>query len=430
MKILVISEKFDNGGLETQIKTYYESLPSDVEMVFAFGIYTEKIKLNNAKIYNNFHFSYTDTIENFCDDVDRLVEIINKENIDVIHVHPYYSFFAAYFASQITKVKIFYSYHGISSYNFLKTPISQAIFQYAFESKGIACILSVSEDGINCFQNLNNTKTVLLHNPIDLKQFPKAQLDNNNSGHWALISRIDKDKIKEIKKIIEEINSFKITKLDIYGNGTEIENLKKFINEKKLNKNIFCRGYSNNIFKTTNNKYCGVIGIGRSALEALAMGYPTILIGYNKVSGFINLDVFNKIKNNNFSNIHLNEENYNFPSLSEINQISLEIRQNYNSEVIIKKYLQIIKSNTSLYKENISNLYLEIKKLSKDISLKKCSFQKERLIYNLIYEYIGKYTLDPKTYNLFVNANLSYELFDILLARIIEMKGKINNDKN
>ena len=41
MKILVISEKFDNGGLETQIKTYYESLPSDVEMVFAFGIYTE-----------------------------------------------------------------------------------------------------------------------------------------------------------------------------------------------------------------------------------------------------------------------------------------------------------------------------------------------------------------------------------------------------
>ena len=50
MKILVISEAFDNGGLETQIKTYYEALPKNIKMIFAFGKYTEKIKLNNTKI--------------------------------------------------------------------------------------------------------------------------------------------------------------------------------------------------------------------------------------------------------------------------------------------------------------------------------------------------------------------------------------------
>ena len=118
-------------------------------MIFAFKTYSEKIKLDNAKIYTDFHFSYEDTIEEFCQDVERLVEIIKKEKIDVIHVHPYYSFFAALFASQLTKVKIVYTYHGLGSFNFLKTPISQAIFNYAFEANSFAKVFAVTEAGIN-----------------------------------------------------------------------------------------------------------------------------------------------------------------------------------------------------------------------------------------------------------------------------------------
>lgn len=428
MKILVISEKFDTGGLETQIKTYYEALPKNEKMIFAFGTYTGKVNLENAKIYTGFHFSYVDTIKDFCEDVNKLIEIIKQEKIDIIHVHPYYSFFAAYFASQITNTDLYYSYHGLSSFNFLKTPISQAIFQYAFESLGVASAFSVSSDGINCFKNLLYNKAVLLPNPIDLNQFPIAQRKDN--GYWALISRIDSDKVTEIKLLIKNMQKYKIEKLDIYGSGAEIENLKKFLQENNLNEYVKIVGYTHDIYKDLNNKYYGVIGIGRVLLEAMSMGYPTILIGYNKITGFVNKDIFNKIKNNNFSNININEENYIFPDIESINQIAQEIRQNYNSEIIIKQYLQIIKNNNSLFKQNIKDLYAKIEHLNKNNDLNICGFHKERLVYDLIYEYIGKYTLDSKTYNLFVNTNLSYELFDIVTSKISELKGMMKNEKD
>ena len=428
MNILVVSEAFDNGGVETQIKTYYESLPRNVKMIFAFGKYTEKIKLDNAKIYTGFNFSYIDTIKEFCEDVNRLVEIIKKEKIDAIHVHPYYSFFAAYFASQITNTNLFYTFHGISSFNFLKTPISQAIFQYSFESLGVASVLSVSNDGINCFKNFPYSRVILLPNPINLRKFPIAQIKDN--GHWVLISRLDSDKLTEIKLLIKNMKKYKIKKLDIFGSGSEIENLKSYLLENKLNKDVNFMGYSYNLYQDLNNKYNGVIGIGRVLLETLSMGYPTILIGYNKVTGFVNMDIFNKIKNNNFSNINLNEENYNFPNSKEMVQIRDEIRNNYNSEIITAKYLDIIKNNMSTFKQNIKDLYAEIELLNRNDEINICSFHKERMLYNLIYKYIGKYTLDPKTYNIFVNTNLNYELFDIMSMRVLEMKGMIENEKN
>ena len=40
MKILVVSDNFSKGGLETQINTYYNNLPNNIEFVFAFGKYT------------------------------------------------------------------------------------------------------------------------------------------------------------------------------------------------------------------------------------------------------------------------------------------------------------------------------------------------------------------------------------------------------
>lgn len=428
MKILVVSESFDNGGLETHIKTYYEALPRNVKMIFAFGKYTGKIKLDNAKIYTGFHFSYIDTIKEFCEDVNRLVEIIKKEKIDAMHVHPYYSFFAAYFASQITNTNLFYTFHGISSFNFLKTPISQSIFQYAFESTGVASVLSVSNDGIKCFKNFLYSKSILLPNSINLQKFPIAKVKDN--GHWALISRLDSDKVSEIKLLIRNMKKYKIKKLDIFGSGSETENLKNFLLENKLNKVVNFMGYSYNLYQDLNNKYSGVIGIGRVLLETMSMGYPTILIGYNKVTGFVNTEIFNKIKNNNFSNINLNEENYNFPNSREIVQIRDEIRNNYNSEIITVKYLDIIKNNMSIFKQNIKDLYSEIELLNRNEEINICSFHKERMLYNLIYKYIGKYTLDPKTYNIFVNTNLSYELFDIMSMRVLEMKGMIENEKN
>ena len=428
MKILVVCEQFCNGGLETQIKTIAENLPKDTEMVFAFGKYTGEIELPNCTIYTGFHFSYIDTIKEICEDVEKLINVIESEEIDVIHVHPYYSFFSALFASQITHTKLFYSFHGISSFNFLKTVSSTAVFQYAFESGAIANTFAVSQDGINCMNNLSSNKVIFLPNPIDLNVFKIANVCQ--SRKWALISRLDEDKTGDIKMLINDLDKFEIDELDIYGSGTEMENLQTFIDEVQLHDKVVLKGYCKDIYHTLNNNYRGVIGTDRVLIEAMAMGYPTIIIGYNKINGFVNKKIFDLIKTNNFNNIHLSMQNYIMPNEEEIVTITNEVRTNYSSTKIVVSYIETIKSSDSTFMQNICNLYLEIKKLSENPSINMCSFQKERLVYDLIYTYIGKYTLTKETSNLFAQANLTYELYDLLTNRLLELKGIIKDDEN
>ena len=65
MKILVVCDNYSTGGLETQINTYYNNLSLGNKMIFAFGNYTKTDLLKNANIYDGFHFSYNDTINEY-----------------------------------------------------------------------------------------------------------------------------------------------------------------------------------------------------------------------------------------------------------------------------------------------------------------------------------------------------------------------------
>ena len=91
MNVLIVSENFLNGGLETQINTTLNALENNANFFFAFRDYNKEWSLNN--VFTGFNFSYNSTVNQFCDDVNKLINIINKNNIDIVHVHPFYSFF-------------------------------------------------------------------------------------------------------------------------------------------------------------------------------------------------------------------------------------------------------------------------------------------------------------------------------------------------
>lgn len=422
MNILVVSDNFSIGGLETQIKTYYSNLPQNYKMIFCFGNYKEDVDLKNAQIYTDFSFSYADTIEKFCNDVEMLVKIINENKIDVIQVHPYYCFFASLFASQLTGVKLLYTYHGQGSFNFLKTMISGPIFYHAFEKNCVAKLLTVTQNGKNCFERIGYKNIELIPNPIDEKKFPKATVVNNHQ--WALISRISDDKIEEIKKMILNIEKFGIDSVDIYGDGNKVEELKNFISEEELNSKINYIGYTNNLYQTVNNKYNGIIGIGRVVLESLMMGYPTILIGFGKITGFINKKIYLETKDYNFINNHTNIYNDKFPSTYDRNFLTNNVRKNYSINTIIKKYIMCLNDCDSINLQNLVDMYHEIEKFNKNDDLKDCYFYKERLIYNLVKEYIYKNSISPEINNIIVNTDTTYDLYDVIINKLSKMEEK------
>lgn len=422
MNILVVSDNFSMGGLETQIKTYYSNLPQNYKMIFCFGNYKEDVDLKNAQIYTDFSFSYADTIEKFCNDVEMLVKIINENKIDVIQVHPYYCFFASLFASQLTGVKLLYTYHGQGSFNFLKTMISGPIFYHAFEKNCVAKLLTVTQNGKNCFERIGYKNIELIPNPIDEKKFPKATVVNNHK--WALISRISDDKIEEIKKMILNIEKFGIDSVDIYGDGNKVEELKNFISEEELNSKINYIGYSNNLYQTVNNKYNGIIGIGRVVLESLMMGYPTILIGYGKITGYINKKIYLETKDYNFINNHTNAYNEKIPSTYDRNFLTNNVKKNYSINSIMKKYIMCLNNCDSIKSQNLVDMYHEIEKFNKNDDLKDCYFYKERLIYNLVKEYIYKNSISPEINNIIVNTDTTYDLYDVIINKLSKMEEK------
>lgn len=315
-----------------------------------------------------------------------------------------------------------YTYHGQGSFNFLKTSISAPLFYYAFEKNCVAKLLTVTQNGINCFERIGYKNNELLPNPIDEKKFPKATIINNRK--WALISRISDDKIEEIKKMILNIEKFNIDSIDIYGDGNKIEELKKFIFDEKIDSKINYIGYTNNLYQTVNNKYNGIIGIGRVVLESLMMGYPTILIGFGKITGFINKKIYLETKDYNFINNHTNIYNDKFPSIYDRDFLTHNVRKNYSINKIIKKYIMCLNDCDSINLQNLVDMYHEIEKFSKNEDLKDCYFYKERLIYNLVKEYIYKNSISPEINNIIVNADTAYELYDVIINKLRKMEEK------
>lgn len=402
MNVLIISESFLDGGLETHINSTVQSLKEKINFFFAIKNYKEKWNFQN--VYTDFFFSNATTISQFCHDVDNLVKIIKENNIDVIHVHPFYSLFPAVFAARICQKPIVYTYHGIGSYNFTCRLNDTLLFNMLldYETDKIFC---VSQNGTKIFENiiLDKNRIVFLPNSIDMEKFSPSKISNNKS--WALISRLDIDKINEIIKLISILDIVDIKELHIFGDGSQKEFLENFILENNLTNRVFLEGHCDSLPDKLSANFNGIIGIGRALMEAISMEFPTILIGFSKIAGVVDTNMYNFIKNRNFTNMYL-------PDISPYvlkNQIEQIYNNNYD-KTFYKLFKQdfSVKKICDLYYNELTNinyystlklkdLYDEIKTINNDDS-----FYDSFIIYNLLKKYFSSFVRQAHQKNLFI----------------------------
>ena len=422
MNILIVSENFLKGGLETQIDTTVKTLDEKCNFFFAVSNYDKSWDLKN--ICTDFTFSYNSTVSEFCTDVTNLIKIIEKNNIDVIHVHPFYSIFPAIFAAKICNKPIVYTYHGISSFSFPYTRNDLVLFNMLldYETDKIFC---VSKEGQQIIENIliEKDKCIFLPNSINIQKFSETKINNNK--HWALISRLDIDKINEINILLNNIQNLDIEELHIYGDGTEKQNLINYINENNLNNKVFFEGFNDNLSIELKDKYNGIIGIGRSAMEGIAMNYPVIIIGYDKISGIVDDELYSKLKVQNFSNKCL-------PSIS-INKLAEQLQNLYNNnynntfysifknefyaKTISDKYyneLNLITSSTTL---NLKKIYEDLNEINKEDL-----FYSSINVYNTLKKYFLRFCRLTSQKNIFITQdqiikqdNINNELNNTLL---------------
>lgn len=336
MNILILTENFIRGGLETQIATYYNELKKNNNIILAVSNYEDCGILSNADIETGFHFNYDVKISDFIDDVDRLVNIVRKNKIDVMHVHPFFSIYQAMFVAQLTEIKTIYSYHGPVSLTFPLNVFDEILFECAIENS-ISAISTVSIDGKDSFEKMGCNNVSLIANPINMELYKECKCINNK--RWAYISRLDKDNQECLRVLITQLDKLDINELVVFGDGTEKESLRKF-SELNTKKSVSFRGYVNNLNEVfLREKYNGIMGICRCAIEGLAMGYPVMLVGNGKNCGVIDDIFFEKLKDKNFTTRRVKEK-----SVEEINEKLKDVYRNsnkYNLRYLVEKYYDI-----------------------------------------------------------------------------------------
>lgn len=402
MKVLIVSESFANGGLETNIDTTVRSLKGKIEFFFALGKYNEKWKFDN--VYTGFNFSASNSIHQFLEDVRNLTKIIQENNINVVHAQPFYSLFPAIFAAKLCNIPVVYTYHGIGSFNFPCYPNDTLMFDMLMDYE-VDKIFSVSQEGKEIMENIvmNKNKVVYLPNSIDTEKFCKTKVAKNKT--WALVSRLDDDKVKEIKKIIKILPEIDIECLHIYGDGSKREELEKLIQENNFNNKVYFKGHKDNLPEIFDATYRGVMGIGRVVMEAISMGFPTIIIGYNKISGVIDYEKYEAIKYENFVNKNLPEV-----SIEDLKNQIKNINNNYydkrfyrlfkkefSTTIISERYYNELKNLTNISILNIKEVYNDIQKIQSDNS-----FYNNNEVYNILKKHFSFFIRQPHQKNLIV----------------------------
>lgn len=401
MNILVVTDSFSKGGLETHIDTYYKYLSKDNNIIFAFGKYIKDNYLKDAKIISDmFHFYGGATIKEFKEDVSSLVKIIKDNKIDLIHVHPFYCLYPALVAANITSTKIVFTAHGRISLNYFNNPVDTIFYRFGIEEV-LNAIFCVSKEGEKWIKPYAKDNSYFLPNLINLDDYEKHEVKNNK--RWALVSRLDNDKKEEILKLFDMLDNLDIDFIDVYGSGNAEDEIKDYVKKHSLDKKIEFKGYVSNINEILNGHYNGVMGQGRVVLEALAMNYPTVLMGYGKIAGLIDSKMFDQIKDVNFipttvDHIPLVKLQEELLNIGEDNYLREKIEKDFSVKRF-DEYINIIKNSIFSSIEDLNNWYNDITLIEDDLQ----PFYNSSEVFDLLVKSIVPYCSDIELKSL-VNA--------------------------
>lgn len=299
-KILITSENFSQGGLETQIYTTYRALKDRAEFTFAFGHLEGDWDFGNSVVEVDFNFPKNPNVKNLIGDTKRLVALIRQHNITAIHAHPFYSLFPAIFASQLTNTPLFYTYHGFGSLNFANQYNDSVLLDFALDEL-FACVFFVYQDIANTITKQYRTlKAHYLPNAIDFDNYPQLTIKNNRE--WAFVTRLSSEKLDGIFLVLNHLRDFNIKKLHFYGDGDCANVVLMHARSLGVEDLIAFHEYCD-LRHGLDGEYNGLFAMGRSALEGIAFQLPVVIVGYGKFFGLVDASNIADIATDNFAPI-------------------------------------------------------------------------------------------------------------------------------
>ncbi|MFQ8704828.1 MAG: glycosyltransferase [Thomasclavelia sp.] len=248
---------------------------------------------------------------------------MSKDNRFILEIHTKYEYFWKGSIASKLQVK-------------LMTDPSLVVFRTKIDAKKAKC---------------NKYKTDYIYNFAGEKIIRKVNVENR-IGKFIFMGRLDKNKDPiRLIKIFESVKKEgKNVKLDIYGIGELEKNIKKYIEENRLENFISLKGFTTD--KTVYNNYSAIVsasineGLPLSILEAKRYGVPAIVLPWgdstnevvnNGVDGYI-------VKDNKEFEEKINEMITNTEQLKQLSINSLNSYENFTTSRFKVRYIEFIES--------------------------------------------------------------------------------------
>ena len=302
--------------------------------------------------------------------VNELRSLIKRYSITVVHGHPFASIVPAFVASQCERLPFVVTLHGPSSINHGYGDTFDLMLKEVLESSQV---VSVSKEVSKLANEKFGVESVILPNSVSKTNGEVGViLKYTTQIRWLVASRLDRMKIKGIKKFITLINDEGLGNIDIAGDGDARYSLEQFCASNNYS-NVKFLGMIKDVTKII-PKYDWCAGMGRFALESMEAGKPFILVGYDDIVRVMNnIDSVNIAAEVNFSGREMTRQSLvdireSIASISKttILNIQREIHENHSEFSVWGSYIKIITCLKYINKPSrlLNTYHYEMKKLS------------------------------------------------------------------
>lgn len=299
MRLLIFTESFTYGGLETYIVNEIKQLKRrGYDIYFCVGKVYDESLIRNLGICDILQVDldgYTNATD-LQKIVDKITRYVNDNEIDVLHIHPFISIVPGYLVAASAGIPAVCTLHGPASIGGVYGSFFDKATQTAL--KEMNSIVVVSNELKNTLANLS-IDSVLLPNAVDFSgEFKASRSSDSKHWRWMVVSRLDEMKTVGIYDFVKKIHKFGYKSIDIIGDGPAKDDLINKFDTEGIERVNF-KGRIDNVKIYTN--YDAIGGMGRVTLEAIAAGMPVCLIGYDGVKGMVDEGNLSSHAQNNFS---------------------------------------------------------------------------------------------------------------------------------
>ena len=359
LKPVIITSPFQQSFEKGKLKetnsdiTYYRTFSNENEVVSEkkTGFLTQI-----RKLFRIINFSL------------QVYKVVKKENIDVIHAHAmFFCAFAAQFAGCLLNKPVVYEIRSLWEERYKKNSfINYMIFSFVtvletFSMLFANHIVVINDNLKSQLQKrlfLMRKKMTVVENAIDLDRVKISKLNKNNFvfGYIGTLSPIE-----GLDLLIKAFNNLKIkNKLLIFGDGIELEKLKKLANG---NNNIEFKGKvsSDEISKAYDQVDVIINPRIKSYLtDTVTPLKPLEAMAYKKLVLVSDVGGMKELVKNEFNGIIFNSDSY-----KEIKNVIIDVINRNDLDKIIENGYMYIKEERN-WKMNAEKYYTIYKNLKND----------------------------------------------------------------